>query len=153
LYNDAKENCDRAIGQEEFKSFADNKKEVKKLVREYDFFIAQADAMGAVATSFGKYLGPLGKMPSPKAGCVIPPKGSTKPVYERLQKTVKLMIKGEMSVKCAVGKEDMKDEDVADNVLAVFTAFANGLPQHDKNIKDVLLKLTMSKAVAIGGKK
>ena len=150
LYNDAKENCDRAIGQDEFKSFVENKKDVKKLVREYDFFIAQADAMGAIATSFGKYLGPLGKMPSPKAGGVIPPKGSIKPIYERLQKTVKLQIKGE---KCAVGVEAMKDEEIADNVLAVYSAFTNALPQHEMQVKDVLLKLTMSQAVKIGGSK
>src|SRR3989338_7685447 len=52
LYNDAKANCDHTIGQEEFKTLAGNGKELKKLARKYDFFIAQADIMGPIATTF-----------------------------------------------------------------------------------------------------
>ena len=153
LHNDAKDNCDRAIIEDDFKQVASNKKEVKKLVREYDFFIAQADKMPSVATSFGRFLGPLGKMPNPKAGGIIPPKGSTKVIHDRLQKTVKLSVKAELGVKCPIGKEDMGDELVADNALAVYHALVNALPQHENNIKSSWIKFSMSKPVKIGGSK
>jgi len=154
LYNDAKANCDRTIVQDEFKAMGGNTKELKKLARSYDFFIAQADIMGLVAGTFGRFLGPKGRMPNPKAGCVVAPKGSIKPVVEKLQNTVRLVVKNnELGVKCAVGTEKMDDEKVAENVLVVYNALMNSLPQHEQNIKNVYLKLTMSKPLSIGGKK
>lgn len=154
LYNDAKANCDHTISQEEFKSIAGNGKELKKLARKYDFFIAQADIMGPIATTFGRYLGPKGRMPNPKAGAIVPPKGSTKPIVEKLQRTVRLSIKNnEMAVRCPIGKDSMKDEEVAENILTAYTGLVQGLPQHEQNIKSILLKLTMSKPVVLGGKK
>jgi len=154
LYADAKEYCDHAIGQEAFKTIAGNGKELKKLARKYDFFLAQADIMGPIASTFGRYLGPKGRMPNPKAGAIIPPKGSIKAVVEKLQKTVRLAIKNnEMAVRCPIGKDSMTDEEIAENILAAYTALVQALPQHEQNIKSILLKFTMSKAVAIGDKK
>ncbi len=153
LFKDAQENADLAIIQEDFKNIVQNKKEVKNIVREHDFFIAQADIMPAVATSFGRYLGPKSKMPNPKAGCIVPPKGNIKAIMEKLQKTVKLAVKNELSVKCSVGKDDMDDAQVADNVMAAYNGLVNALPQHENNIRYVFIKFTMSKAVQIGRKK
>jgi large subunit ribosomal protein L1 len=153
LFKDAQEHCDKAIIEDDFKALGKDKKAMKKLVREYDFFIAQADKMPLVATSFGRFLGPLGKMPSPKAGGIVPPKGSTKNIFAKLQKTVKISVKTELSVKCPVGKEDMDDDDIAENIMAVFNVLVNALPQHENNIKSSILKLSMSKPIAIGGKK
>ncbi len=154
LYNDAKANCDRTIVQDEFKAMAGNTKELKKLARSYDFFVAQADIMGLVAGTFGRFLGPKGRMPNPKAGCVIPPKGNVKSIVEKLQKTIRLIVKNnEPAVKCAVGTEKMSDEQIAENTLAAYNALLQTLPQHEQNIKNVYLKLTMSKPLSIGGKK
>src|SRR3989338_9229683 len=63
-----KENVE-TITPEQFKKYND-KKELKKLVKKFDFFIAQASVMPKVATVFGKILGPAGKMPSPQLGIV-----------------------------------------------------------------------------------
>ncbi|MDP3918328.1 MAG: hypothetical protein Q8Q35_00285 [Nanoarchaeota archaeon] len=153
LFSDAKENADLAIIQEDFPAIAGNKKEMKKLAREYDFFIAQADVMPAIATSFGRFLGPKGKMPSPKAGAILSPKGSVKVVVDKLQKTVKLSVKTELDVKCPVGKESMSDDDIAENILAARMALVNALPQHEQNVKHTFIKFSMSKGIKIGGKK
>ncbi len=53
------------ITKEEFKKYSDKKK-LKKLIKKFDFFVAQASLMQKVATSFGRVLGPAGKMPSPQ---------------------------------------------------------------------------------------
>ncbi|MBL7052024.1 MAG: 50S ribosomal protein L1 [Nanoarchaeota archaeon] len=153
LFKDAQGNVDLAIVKEDFKTITQNKKEVKNIVREHDFFIAQADIMATIATSFGRYLGPKSKMPNPKAGCIISPKGNIKEIVERLQKTVRLTVKSELSVKCPVGKDDMDDDQIVDNVMAAYQGLVNALPQHENNIKFTAIKFTMSKAVKIGGKK
>jgi large subunit ribosomal protein L1 len=64
-----KKNVD-TITKSEFKNYSD-KKELKKLVSKYDFFIAQASLMPIVATTFGRVLGPAGKMPSPQLGILV----------------------------------------------------------------------------------
>ena len=122
---------------------------------DYDFFVAQANIMPQIATVFGKVLGPRGKMPNPKSGAIVPPNlAALKPVYEKLQNTVKVATKNEAVVKCCVGMEDSNDEDIADNVTAVYNNIIPMLPQEEASIKSVVLKLTMGKPFKInaGGK-
>ena len=52
----------KTITKPEFDKYKE-KKELRNLVREHDFFIANAKLMPSVATAFGKALGPAGKMP------------------------------------------------------------------------------------------
>jgi large subunit ribosomal protein L1 len=57
----------KTITPEQFKKYSD-KKELKNLIKDFDFFIAVASLMPKVATAFGRALGPAGKMPSPQLG-------------------------------------------------------------------------------------
>ncbi|MBI4448338.1 50S ribosomal protein L1 [Candidatus Woesearchaeota archaeon] len=149
LATEAKNNCDHSITKADFAAFAGKKREIKKLATKFDFFIAQADAMPQIAATFGKFLGPKGKMPNPKGGCVVPPKVSLKPVCERLHRTVRLKTKNELAVRCAVGKEDMKDEEIAENIATVYNTVLHALPQEGNNIRSVFIKLTMGLPIKI----
>lgn len=151
LEKQAKEACDLVILKDEFPKYELKKRELKKLGRAYDYFIAQADIMPKVATLAGRILGPIGKMPNPKIGGVVPGNlPSIKPITDRLRTTIKLQTKNELTIKTAVGNEDMKDDDVADNVLALYNFILHSLPQEKNNIKSVLVKLSMGSAVEIG---
>ncbi|MEM4271796.1 MAG: 50S ribosomal protein L1 [Candidatus Pacearchaeota archaeon] len=150
LFDQAKEVCDKAIVQDQFDFYAKDKKAVKKLADEFDFFIAQATIMPKIATVFGKVLGPKNKMPNPRAGCVVPPNANLKPLYERLQKTVRVMAKTQLMAQLMVGKEEMKDEEIADNIMVIYDALKHALPESENNIKAVFIKFTMSKPVKIG---
>jgi len=141
-------NCDKAILLDEFSQYTEKSK-LKQLGTEFDYFIAQANIMAKVAQAFGKVLGPKGKMPNPKAGCVVPPKVALKPVYEKLQKTVRLKAKTALMIQTIVGKEDMKEEEVVENILNVYTQLIHHLPHEEQNIKEILLKLTMSKPIKV----
>lgn len=145
LYTEAKSTFDRVILKSDFPNM--DEKEVKKVAGEYDYFIAQANIMPDIAKAFGKVLGVRGKMPNPKSGAIVPPKIMLKPIYEKFQKTVRLLAKNELTAKCAVGTEGMKDEDVADNILAAYNAVVHALPQEAANVKDVIIKLTMGAPV------
>ena len=149
LTSNAKENCDNIISQSEFPKFAKDKKLSKKLVKEYDFFIAQANIMPAIASTFGRFLGPKAKMPNPKAGCIVPPNANLKPLYEKLQKTVKLMAKVNPLIQCTVGQESMKDEEIVDNIMTVYNHLIHQLPREESNIKSIYLKLSMCSATRV----
>jgi large subunit ribosomal protein L1 len=148
LLEEAKKYFDTTIVQDEFIQY-DDKKKLKKLAEDHAFFVAQANIMPAIAKTFGKVLGTRGKMPNPKAGCVVPPKANLKPLYDKLQKTVRIKAKTALMSQSVVGSEEMNDEEIADNILTIHTQLIQHLPNHENNISKMLLKLTMSKPVEI----
>ncbi len=132
------------ITKDEFKKYSD-KKELKKLSKRFDFFIAQASLMPKVATTFGRFLGPSGKMPSPQLGIMA--EVSDKVIEELKQKinnSAKIRAK-DASIKLAIGKQSMKTEDVVENILSVYEAILKVLPREKDNVKNIELKFTMSK--------
>ncbi len=149
LADEAKKVCDETIMQDDFDKYAKDKKIAKKLARTHDFFIAQANIMPKVATAFGKVLGPKGKMPNPKAGCVVPPKAALKPLYDKLQLTQKIIAKTQLIIQCCVGKEDSKDDAVAENIIDVINQLEAKLIQGKNNLHSIYIKLTMGKPVKL----
>ena len=58
---------DTVILKEDFPKYAKDKKLTKSLASSHDYFIAQANLMGDIATAFGKILGQKGKMPTSRS--------------------------------------------------------------------------------------
>jgi large subunit ribosomal protein L1 len=145
----AKQAVDTVVIQDEFAKYGQNKKMAKKLAEDHDFFIAQANIMPAIATNFGKILGVRGKMPNPKAGCVVPPNTNLKPLYEKLQKTVRAKTRSALMIQVPIGHEDQPEEEIVDNIMTLQTQIVNHLINHDNNVSKVLLKLTMGSPVEI----
>jgi len=136
------------IVKEEFELYKDNKA-IKRLAKKYDSFIASAPLMAAVATKFGRFLGPLGKMPTPQAGVIMQETDeNVKNMVEKLSKTTKLRIK-EKSIKLSVGKEDMSDKELTDNVKEVLREITELLPNRKDNMSNVSIKWTMGKPIAL----
>ncbi len=132
------------ITPELFKKYSDKKK-LKNLVKKYDFFIAQGSLMPKVATTFGRALGPAGKMPSPQLGILLnSDEKSVSEIKEKVDVSVKIRVK-ESSVKLAIGKEKMSDEEIIENILAVYQELIKVLPREKDNIKNIELKFTMTK--------
>lgn len=148
LAEQAKQFCDLTIMETEFEKYKD-KKVLKKLAEEYDYFIAQANLMPKVAQNFGKVLGMKGKMPNPKLGCVVPPNANLQALVKKLNLTVRLVTKKGTNLQCMVGKEGQPESEITDNVLTVYQALLKQVPNETQNVKSVLLKLTMSKPVKI----
>lgn len=132
------------ITKSEFKKYSD-KKEVKKLANNYDFFIAQASLMQLVATTFGRALGPSGKMPSPQLGILMNVDDrAIKELKERINTSVKIRTK-EASIKVSIGKQSMKNEELIENIITVYKAIMKVLVKEKENIKNIELKFTMTK--------
>jgi len=132
------------ITPEKFRIYSEKNK-LKKLVRGFDFFIAQASLMPKVATTFGKVLGPAGKMPSPQLGILMnADEKSIKETREKVNNSIKIRTK-EPSLKISIGKENMKDEEIVENIVVVYDFIVKNLPRNKENIKNIQLKFTMTK--------
>ena len=140
---------DKVILSEEFEAITSDKKVLKKLAREYDYFVAQANLMADIGAKFGKALAPIGKMPNPKAGCIVPPTADLEPLAKRLKNTIRLVTKDQLSIKAIAGSEDMSDEEITENILAAYHAVAHELPNEKANFKSMFIKFTMSRPVEV----
>ena len=125
-------------------------KEMKKFAKEFNFFIASAKLMPVVASKFGKVLGAAGKMPNPKLGGVLMQEQEDllNQLAEKLEKTIKIKAK-EKSLKIAIGKELMKDDILAENMDKTFKVVMAALPKKELNLRNVMIKFTMSKPVKV----
>ncbi len=132
------------IAFNEFKKYTD-KTSLKKLVKKFDFFIAQSKLMPKVASTFGRVLGPAGKMPSPQMGIILNADEKTiADLKERINHSVKFRLK-EASIKLPVGKENMKDKDIIENITVIYNALVKALPRDKENVKNIEVKFTMTK--------
>lgn len=121
-----------------------SKREAKKIAKKYDFFLAEAPLMTLVGRFLGPALGPRNKMPKP-----VPPTADVKKFIESAKKTVRFAVKNSPVIHVLVGNEKMQDEEIAENVLAVYEKVKSLLPKGESQIKDAYIKLTMSKAVKL----
>ena len=132
------------ITQTSFKKYSD-KKELKKLVKKFDFFIAEAKLMPIVATTFGRALGPAGKMPSPQLGLLMEVNDKTiEELKNKINSSIKIRTK-ETSIKLPIGKQSMKDEELIENIISVFNTVVKELPRGKENIRNIEIKFTMTK--------
>ncbi|MBN2423343.1 50S ribosomal protein L1 [Candidatus Woesearchaeota archaeon] len=141
--------CDTTIPDREFEKYQQNPRLIKKLADEHDFFIAQSTIMPKIATAFGRVLGPRGKMPNPKAGCIVPPNANLKQLYENLQKTLRIYSKNDPVIHTIVGKEDTEENIIIDNLKTIYDAIIPHLPNGKHNIRSIYIKYTMGKSIKI----
>ncbi len=126
-----------------------DKKKVKKLVAKYDFFIASGPNMPGVATTFGRVLGPAGKMPSPKMGIIMQEnEKAIKDLVDKINHSVRIQTK-EPSIKIIIGKQSMNDEQIIENVKSAYSAILHELPLKKDNMKSVMIKFTMGKPLRV----
>ena len=121
-----------------------DKKKQKDIAKSYDIFIAQAPMMSLVGKSLGASLGPRGKMPTPVA-----PNANIGEQIEKHLKIVFVRMRGQPVLQCRIGSEDMKDEEIAENVQAVVGRIEGKLKRGIKNFKSVYLKTSMGSAVKV----
>ena len=123
-----------------------DKKAIKKLTKEYEFFLCEAPLMVHVGKVLGKYLGPRGKMPR-----LLPPQQDPSKIVAELKNSVRVRVRDSPSIHIPVGTENMEPLQVSENAERVLDEVKRTLPKGATQIKAVLLKTTMSKPVKIDG--
>jgi len=135
---------DLVIEKDELNNIATDKKRQRELANTYDFFICEAPLMPLVGKSLGAILGPRGKMPTP-----VPPNANVGDQITRHQRLVIVRTKTQPFIQTRVGVEDMKDEQIAENILAITHRLEGKLKRGIKNIKSITLKTTMGQPVEL----
>ncbi len=136
------------IREPDFAKYKD-KKMLKNLVKDYDYFIAAAPLMPKVATTFGKILGPAGKMPSPQLGILMQEnEAQVQATIDKISNSIKVRMK-EASIKVVAGREKMSDDEIIANIEAIYKGLENVLPKKRDSIKNVLVKLSMGAPIKV----
>ena len=136
--------ADIVIEKADLESLLGKKKALRKLGNTYDVFISEAPLMALVGRTFGPVLGPRGKLPIP-----VPPNVNIKEEIEKHRKTVRIRMRNQPIIQVQIGTEDMKDEDLVDNILAVLRFLDGKLKRGLKNIKFLFIKTSMGTPVKI----
>ncbi len=132
--------ADKVIDSDELTRLATNKRESRKLINSFDFFLADTKLMPVVGKVLGQLLGPRGKMPTP-----VPFNAPIDSFLERFRSSVRVRVKNSLSMACKIGDESMEDAELASNAHAVLSGIEKKLPNGDKNIRKILIKTTMGK--------
>lgn len=140
LVPEARKLADLVITKEEIEPLANNKPKLKRLAKEYDWFLGEAPLMPLVGKSLGQILGTRGKMPKP-----VPPKVKIEPFIMIAKKSVRVRIRDSPVIQVSVGTESMEPEKVAKNVQALYNFVKEKLPRGKDNIGAVQVKLTMGR--------
>ena len=136
--------ADRVMNEAELIQLGKNKRESRKVINKYDFFLADTKLMPTVGKVLGQLLGPRGKMPTP-----IPFNAPVEALLERFRTSVSVKVKGSLSLSCKIGEESMEDADLAANANTVAAIIEKKLPNGDKNIRKIMIKTTMGKAIRL----
>jgi len=142
-------NADEVLDNDSITNLAQNKRESRKLLNKYDFFLADTKLMPAVGKSLGQLMGPRGKMPTP-----VPFNADIQSFLSRFKKSIRVRLKSSLALSCKIGDESMNEDDLAANASAIIGAIEKKLPNGDKNVKKIMIKTTMGKTVKLqDGKK
>ncbi|MCX8161783.1 MAG: 50S ribosomal protein L1 [Candidatus Bathyarchaeota archaeon] len=124
--------------------YGSDKRRGKKLANEYDFFLAEAQYMGLVGRYLGTFLGPRGKMPTP-----ITLTTSIEDVVRSLRNSVRIRVRTNPQIKCRIGVEGMKIDEMVENVEAILSKVVSRMPKGIENIESIYVKGTMTPAVKV----
>jgi large subunit ribosomal protein L1 len=136
--------ADHVVERAELEGLAGKKQELRKIANGYDFFIAEAPLMPLVGKTLGSVLGPRGKMPVP-----VPPSADVASLIVKHRNTVVVRMRSQPIIQSRIGMENMKDEEIADNIQAVLRVLEGKLKRGLKNIKFVYVKTAMGQPVKV----
>lgn len=136
--------ADLVLEKAELEALAGDKKKMRNLANDYDYFIAEAPLMPLVGKVLGAILGPRAKMPIP-----VPPNVNIAEQIEKRRKTILVRTRGQPTILCSIGSEDMTEEQIAENILAALRVIEAKLKRGVKNIGTIKIKTAMGHPVRV----
>ncbi len=127
------------------------KKDKKKFVKKYDFFIVEDKMMRDVARYMARFMGPLGKMPKPfPAGYgIISSVDELKTAVERYKRAINVQVKKMPIIQVKIGKKSMEIQKLFENLKTIVDYVADQMPHKFNNFRSVYIKSTMGKPIKV----
>ena len=142
-----KNKVDRVVLDEEIPSL--KKKDAEEIISTYSVLLAEGPSILSVAKYLGQQLAPRGKMPKSIQQNV----SAINEAISNASTSVKVSNKkGKFMplVHITVGKENDKDDKIAENISAIYDAVVPNLPNKQQNVKSMYVKLTMGPPIKVG---
>jgi len=142
----AKKEAEKVLSKDNLKKLGKDSRKAKKLAKEYDHFLAEANMMADVGKHLGQVLGPRNKMPTP-----VPPGSDPTDQIKKLRDQIKIKSKGEFqpTLQAPIGTEEMEIKELEENVERVYTEIVNSLPKRHQNIDEAYVKTTMGPSIQV----
>jgi len=132
------------IDKAKIEEFSSNLRQFKKIARKNRIFLSSATLMGLIGKYFGRILSPRNKMPLPV--------GITDDVVSHIndaKRTVSIRLHKTPTIHAKVGHVNMKDEELAENIVSFILSVKNKLPKGWRNIRSIYIKTTMGPPIKV----
>ncbi|MEP7198383.1 MAG: 50S ribosomal protein L1 [Chloroflexota bacterium] len=125
-------------------------KKVSEGFTDFDVAVAVPQIMGKVGR-LGKVLGPRGLMPSPKAGTIVPPQDLPRLINELRGGRVEFKVDKTANIHVGVGKVSFSEQQMKDNLMALFDAIAKARPAAVKGqyVRSISVAPTMGPGIKL----
>jgi large subunit ribosomal protein L10Ae len=129
---------------EDLKKLNKNKKLVKKLTKNYDFFLSSNNLIKQIPRLLGPGLTKAGKFPT-----LLAPNDDMQEKIDEIKATIKFQMKKVMCLNVAVGNINMDAREVCVNTQLASNFLASLLKKQWQNIGQIYLKSTMGPSIQI----
>lgn len=129
---------------EDLKKLNKNKKLVKKLAKQYDFFLASDNMIKQIPRLLGPGLTKAGKFPTLLAGGE-----DMQSKIDELKATIKFQMKKVMCLNVSVGNVEMDPKQIIVNTQLASNFLASLLKKQWQNIGQIYMKSTMSPSIQV----
>ena len=139
------QHCDEAkakgipsMSADDLKKLNKNKKEVKKLAKKYDAFLASESLIKQIPRLLGPGLNKAGKFPT-----LLTHNDNMEAKVVDLKSTIKFQMKKVLCLSVAVGNVEMGEEELVQNIHLAMNFLVSLLKKHWQNVKSLHIKSTM----------
>merc|ERR1712149_61641 len=141
------QHCDEAkskgiacMSADDLKKLNKNKKEVKKLAKKYDAFLASESLIKQIPRLLGPGLNKAGKFPT-----MLTHQDDMLGKVNDIKATIKFQMKKVLCLNVAVGNVDMSEDQLVQNLNLSINFLVSLLKKNWQNVKSLTIKSTMGK--------
>merc|ERR1711876_69316 len=145
------QHCDEAkskgiacMSADDLKKLNKNKKEVKKLAKKYDAFLASESLIKQIPRLLGPGLNKAGKFPT-----MLTHSDDMVGKVNDIKATVKFQMKKVLCLNVAVGNVAMSDDELVFNIHLSINFLVSLLKKHWQNVRSLYIKSTMGPAIRL----
>ncbi|KAG0295947.1 hypothetical protein BGZ97_004679 [Linnemannia gamsii] len=129
---------------DDLKKLNKNKKQIKKLAKKYDAFLASEALIKQIPRLLGPGLHKAGKFPTP-----VTHADNIGEKADEIRATIKFQLKKVLCLGVAVGHVDMTEDELLANIMMSVNFLVSLLKKHWQNVKTLFIKSSMNKPVRL----